>query len=236
MKIENLIDYGTINDPTQSAERSLYKAYNNKKAELNLVDADKKTQKENEVLYYAAPKYSGKTIKVLNDLSITILNNAYYQKDNNYDVCLTINHLGKRMLFTGNITKEAELELIENNDLSNIVYYKTSFFGYDGSNSKELLNAIKNDRLYVVINEIANINMFGYQTLSKATCDRIINSSSKHFSYLTAEYKNGKFQQICGDITFSIYIREHKIKYSLKGKNNTQRLYDTSYYKNLKNY
>ena len=234
-KILNLIDYGTINDPTQSAKKSLYKAYNEKKSELNLVDADKKTGSDNnKAYYYSAPKYSGKTIQILDDLSITILNNEYYQKDNNYDVCLTINHLDKRMLFTGNITKEAEEKLINNNDLSNIVYYKTSFFGYDGSNSKQLLNTIKNDRLYVVINSIASVNLFGYQTLSKATCDRIINSSSKHFSYLTAEYKNGEFKQVCGDIIFTLYLRDNEIKYSLKGTNSSQRLIDTDYYNNLR--
>ena len=62
---------------------------------------------------------------------------------------------------------------------------------------------------------------------------RIINSSNNHFSYLTAEYTANGYQQVCGDITFTLYLKDNKMDYSLKGSKSSQRLIDTKYYKNL---
>ena len=138
----------------------------------------------------------------------------------------------------GNVTEKGEKRIVneESNDFSNVILFNAVDYGYSGSNSSVLLNKIKNnnDRLYITINSIANENIFGKKNLTKELCDRLISCSQ--FCYLNMELNsNGKYRELCGDITFSIKSKNGQIvgNPSLKGSKGTNLLQYSDYYKGL---
>lgn len=223
-KVELLIDYGYSSDPTQGANYSLFKEYNEiKSLALN---------------YLSAKEAMTQKISLTEGLSIEILKNDYYETTYNADVCTIINFYDKKLLFTGNIQSKGEENIVKNNDLSNVVFYKVSDYGFEGANSELLLKTIKNDNLFIVVNSIPGENYYDKKIMTKEVCDRLNGCSKK--TYLTMEKgSDGLYKEICGDIRFSIVIKNDKISYSLigtkkDGQNNTIILAETDYYKNLK--
>ena len=231
-KIENLIDFGLSNDPSDGAANSLYKSYKNKKSDLIKEGTN----------YYAASSIKNKPINITDNLSLNILDNPYYENigKNQFEsaVCCYVQFCGKKLLFMGNVTEKGEKEIVneESNDFSNVILFNAVDYGYSGSNSSVLLNKIKNnnDRLYITINSIANENIFGKKNLTKELCDRLISCSQ--FCYLNMELNsNGKYRELCGDITFSIKSKNGQIvgNPSLKGSKGTNLLQYSDYYKGL---
>lgn len=206
-KIEKLIDYGISIDPSEGAERSFYKEYNLRKEELIKNGTLYKSAKECLTLNGTESDF----LSVCPNLKINILENEFYEytlKDHKDDSCvaLTVEFYKSKLLFTGNMTSSGEKSIVENNDLSNVVFYLASDYGYIGANSSLLLDTIKNkQKLFIAVNTTLNENIFGKITMNRALCDRLINSSKCVLVTVDKQTVGGKTQfEKINDIEFTL--------------------------------
>lgn len=230
--IDNLIDFGLSNDPSNGGSDSLYKSYKDKKTSLINSGTN----------YYSASSIVNNPFIITNDLLLNILDNPYYNdlKENQFEsaVCCYIQFCNKKLLFMGNITENGEKAIVNTttNDFSNVIFFNAVDYGYSGANSSVLLNKIKNnkDKLYITVNSIANENVFGKKNLTKSLCDKLITCSQ--YCYLNMELTaTGKYKEICGDLMFTIESKKGEIVGNpyLAGTKETTLLQDTDYYKGL---
>lgn len=80
-------------------------------------------------------------------VTLNILYNFYYENsssdENNYSVCFQIEQGDNKFLFTGDLEKEGEQKLVENNDLTKVKLFKAGHHGSKTSSNDVLLNVIK---------------------------------------------------------------------------------------------
>ena len=76
-----------------------------------------------------------------------ILYNYYYENkhsdENNYSVCLMFNQGDKHFLFTGDLEKEGEEQLVKNNTLPKVELFKAGHHGSGTSSNDALLSVIQ---------------------------------------------------------------------------------------------
>ena len=85
-------------------------------------------------------------IELDNNIKITILNPSYTHLDNNSNsIVFKLDYNDKSFLFTGDCTKENELEIINNYDLEDIDFLKVSHHGSKNSSSFEFLQEVSPD-------------------------------------------------------------------------------------------
>lgn len=229
-KVENLIDYGKGNYISKLGSLPKYEKYTSDKA--NVVD---------EAHYYSAQKYckiSPKTLNVVPNLDLTILANPNCGDNDEGAVSLTVEYFGKKLLFVGGrITEEDETAIARYNDLNNVVFYRVNDYGFELCASQTLLNAINSgsDKLFIVVNSIANGEYSGKQIVTNNFCSRIINKTP--YCYVTTEQKTvggrKQYSEICGDICFSITNKANKLSYSLVGSRSNVILSESQYFRNL---
>lgn len=223
-EIENILDFGDIPDPSPTANKSAYKQYNVQLKELTAGGT----------AHYKAKDQVNGDLYVTDDLYIDVLNNKNYGNVLDGGVCVIIRYYGKGMLFTGDISADAEEKLVKNNvgSFDDIVLYKASFFGWSGANSQTLLDAIKNDDLHIAIASIPGERFYGYVLLSKSLCNDFINCTSE--TYLTAMKSNGEYKDVCGDLTFAVkQPKSGEFEYSMNGSTSNKKLSSSDYYNGL---
>lgn len=137
-------DCGTIIDfPRTDKDTSLYKTYVEKRdAEI----------KDGATHYTALQCYNNsdgatRSYELAEGVTLEILYNYFYENEasseNDYSVCFMIKQGSRKFLFTGDLEKEGEKYLIQNNDVSNIDVYKAGHHGSNTSSSPEFLSVIK---------------------------------------------------------------------------------------------
>lgn len=206
--IENIIDFGIVPDITNGADNAMISNY--KSTRNNLINKGTKYFSIQEI-----KKHKYNKINVCDNLDIKFLDNKYYGEKTDNGLCFFIEFYNKKLLFTGNISDVAEKYLVENNDISNVVFYKVSDYGYVGASSKLLLNKIKSNDLFMVVYGIAKKSYSSKITLTEKFINDLL-SASFNKTYIMTEQKviNGKYvyDDVCGDITFNIYYRDKTYK------------------------
>lgn len=90
-----------------------------------------------------------RVINLSEEVTLEILYNYYYDhktsNENNYSVCVMINHGSKKFLLTGDLEDEGEAKLVEYNELSKVDVYKAGHHGSYTAGSDELLSVIDPD-------------------------------------------------------------------------------------------
>ena len=85
--------------------------------------------------------------EIADGIEMEILYNYYYENnssdENNYSVCLLFNQGDKHFLFTGDLEKEGEEHLVEENDLPEVELFKAGHHGSGTSSNDILLSVIK---------------------------------------------------------------------------------------------
>jgi len=82
-------------------------------------------------------------------MTMTVLYQKYYSEyesgkdENNYSVCVLFTHGDKNFLFTGDLEKEGEASLVENNDLPKVELFKAGHHGSYTATTTTLLEVIQ---------------------------------------------------------------------------------------------
>ena len=159
-------------------------------------------------------------------VSMTILYNYYYDHDsgdeNNYSVCMLLSQEtdgeSDHYLFTGDLEKDGEERLVENNQLPHVRLYKAGHHGSKTSSTNELLSVITPE--YVVVCCCAGYNEYGAAEENvfptQAFIDRI--APYTDFIYVTIMWdeETDGYKDMNGDIVFYLGADEGETKKSLK--------------------
>lgn len=159
-------------------------------------------------------------IKIGDDFELEFLNTHYYDiygaDVNDRSITFIMTYFGKTFFFGGDINKEQEALLVEDNILPHINYYKASHHGSITSNSKKLLDQINPD--YIFLNtEIGNKH-------------NIPNIASLN---IISNYANGNIYLTGLNGTINVHLE--KEKETINFKNNNKQFILTDEYKNILN-
>ena len=137
---ETIIDF-----PRIYSNREVYKRYVQKRTE----------EISNGATHYTALQCwyeedgAKRSYQLADSITMDILYNYYYEKtatgENNYSVCVQINHGSRKFLFTGDLEKKGEEYLVQYNatTLSQVEVFKAGHHGSTTSTNEVLLNVIK---------------------------------------------------------------------------------------------
>lgn len=137
-KCETIIDFAK----TDSTSSILSKYYEKRDAEVT----------QGAVHYTALECYKNQNgakqkYELSQGIKMEILYNYYYENsssdENNYSVCVMINQGNRHFLFTGDLEKEGEERLVENNDLCEVEVFKGGHHGSYTASNECLLKVIK---------------------------------------------------------------------------------------------
>ena len=88
-----------------------------------------------------------KIFQLTENISLEVLDQKYYYEkastENDYSVCVMINHGNEHFLFTGDLEKEGEESLVELNDLPKVKVFKGGHHGSKTSSNDCLLDVIQ---------------------------------------------------------------------------------------------
>ena len=147
-----------------------------------------------------------RTYQLANSISLEILYNYYYEHnssdENNYSVCFRIIHGSEQFLFTGDLEKEGEEYLVENNNLSKVKLFKAGHHGSPTSSNDVLLDIIRPE--ICVVPCVAGTDEYAEIAQNQFPSQAFINRISKHTSQVyvplvVSDNKNG-FEIMCGTI------------------------------------
>ncbi len=172
-------------------------------------------------------------------VSLNILYQRYYEEstkdENDYSVCtLLTQNLGAQSLnylFTGDLEKDGESSLVDNNKLPQVELFKGGHHGSYTASTQKLINVIKPKNVAVccccgTTEYTENLN----NTFpAQAFIDRIsVHTENIYCTTLMLDYKKGLFQSMNGNIVFYTENGELKVDCS----NNNTVLKDTEWFKN----
>ena len=137
-EVQNIIDYSRRNSTAQIAID--YETARDKEVSLGA--------KHYTALDCIEGTNGGKKVFELTDtISLEILNQKYYtskaSSENDYSVCVMLNHGDEHFLFTGDLEESGEKSLVELNNLPKVKVYKGGHHGSKTSSSEELLSVIQ---------------------------------------------------------------------------------------------
>lgn len=88
-----------------------------------------------------------RTYELTEDITLTFLYQEFYENktsdENDYSVCFMLKHGNRNFLFTGDLEKDGEQSLVENNTLPQVELFKAGHHGSKTSSNDVLLNIIK---------------------------------------------------------------------------------------------
>lgn len=88
-----------------------------------------------------------KVYELAGNITLEILYNYYYENkssdENNYSVCFMLKQGDRNFLFTGDLEKDGEDRLVDNNELSQVELFKAGHHGSKTSSNEKLLKVIK---------------------------------------------------------------------------------------------
>lgn len=147
-----------------------------------------------------------------NTISLQILYQKYYEKENfvktstenNASVCFQIIQGNKKYLFTGDLEKEGEESLVQENELSPVELYKAGHHGSKTSSSKTLMEVIQPK--IVVCCCVAGSSEYTTKNENQFPTQEFINNVSPYTSqiYVTSlciDYMKNEFTSFNGNIT-----------------------------------
>ena len=213
-QVKKLIDFGETYDPSEGDVDSFFYRY--QEAKNQLVNREKQKTKYYEVADLVKDEKTRK-IKIDDWLTMTILKNQYYgNADKNChddSISLIVTFFGEKLLFMGDMSAKGERELINKNanELKGVSYFKTAKFSWDGVNTQELLDTIKNDNLHIVVSGIKGKSYVGSEMANKTLMERLLGTTSQDKIYVSCQYKDGKYENVCGDLCYTLRVRDGKI-------------------------
>ena len=182
----------------------------------------------------ASRKYS-----IGDDAEIEILYNYYYDHstgdENDYSVCIMINHGGRHYLFTGDLEKSGEDKLVDyyalnHGGLPHCDVYKGGHHGSNTSSNIKLMAAITPE--YVCVCTCAGTDEYGANPEnifpSQAFVDRVAPYTDKvYITTLILDYSAGIYGSMNGNIVLIISAGGITVACS----NNNTKLKDTQWFK-----
>lgn len=135
---ETIIDFALTNKDTQT-----YKKYVEKR------DAEVASGAKHYTALQCWKNEDGaqRVYQLSDGVEMEILYNYYYENkhsdENNYSVCLMFNQGDKHFLFTGDLEKEGEEQLVKNNTLPKVELFKAGHHGSGTSSNDALLSVIQ---------------------------------------------------------------------------------------------
>lgn len=176
---------------------------------------------------------ASRTFALSESVTMEILYQKFYETEtddeNDYSVCLQIVDGENRYLFTGDLEKDGEASLVQNNDLKKCVLFKGAHHGSPTSNTAELLAKIDPEIVCVCCccgsDEYTDnvANMFP----SQAFVDRIAPYTDRvYVTSVVAENDDG-FTSMNGDIVLTSVGGA----ISMRCSNNTTPFKDTDWFK-----
>lgn len=230
---KNIIDFGTGTNQTGNT----YQNYVAKRQ--NEIDNDGAN-------YYPAPSIStnGSNREFVIDNGATsgstfkfeVLYNYYYDHkattENDYSVCTLFTHNSKHFLFTGDLEKDGEDMLVDNNHLPTVDLYKAGHHGSKTSSNEKLLEAIQPK--VVCICCCAGSKEYTKTDANQFPTQDFVNRIAKYTTniYVTTlciDYDNNEFTSMNGNIMVISRITQTEI--SLAFSNNSTKLKDTEWFK-----
>lgn len=157
--------------------------------------------------------------------------------ENNYSVCLQIVQGESKYLFTGDLEKEGEEDLVNKNadKLGQVEVYKAGHHGSKTSSSKALLDIIKPKIVCVCCcagsSEYTSKNENQFPT--QEFIDRVsVHTSSIYVTTICVDYASNNYNSFNGIIVVcaSKDENENKIKINLHFSNNSTKLKDTEWF------
>lgn len=243
----DLFDIGTIIDFPQTNKTESNKMYKNYLRELNQAVGNGAKHFTALECWESSTEISNgdeasKKFNLGNNVELEILYQKFYKEtaktENNYSVCVMINQTteggtDKHYLFTGDLEKEGELSLIEDNKpLPKVDVYKAGHHGSKTSSSAELLTAIEPKVVCVCC--CAGSSEYTAKNENQFPTQEFINNVFKHTTnvYVTTlceNYQENKFTSMNGNIV--VFVDENK-KIKVSCSNNNTLLKDTEWFKN----
>ena len=242
-KCQNIIDFGTGTNQTTGVTYQNYLA-----KRQNEIDNDGAN-------YYPAPAIStlGNNREFVIDDGIDsgsvfkfeVLYNYFYTNtastENDYSVCTLFTHNNKHFLFTGDLEKDGEDMLVENNQILKDGYengnlkvdlYKAGHHGSKTSSNEKLLAAIQPQVVCICCcagsKEYTKTDANQFPTQEFVT--RIAQYTDQiYVTTLCIDYDNNQFTSMNGNIMVISHITQAKV--SLAFSNNSIKLKDTEWFK-----
>lgn len=121
------------------------------------------------------PKFlsKGNIITLDNNIKLTVLSPSYTHIDNNSNsIVFKLDYMNKSFLFTGDCTKENEMEIINEYNLEDIDFLKVAHHGSKNSSSSEFLKEVSPD---VAAISCGYRNQYGHP--HKETINRLIDEN-----------------------------------------------------------
>lgn len=189
--------------------------------------------------YFPAPEVTSngnnKVFEIDSYFKFEILYNYYYDHtattENDYSVCTLFTHNNKHFLFTGDLEKEGEDMLVDNNSLPICDLYKAGHHGSKTSSNEKLLATIQPN--VVCICCCAGSSEYSSNPLNQFPTQDFINRIAKYTTniYVTSlcvDYKNNEFTSMNGNILVISRIAQADL--SLAFSNNATKLKDTDWF------
>lgn len=238
-QVETIIDFPkTTKEDTGASNYSKYLKYRN-------LEVENGATRYSALECYNNQNGASRIYELANGIELEILYNFYYENEtndeNNYSVCFMINQGENHYLFTGDLEKEGEAELVKFYDnlggLPKCVLYKAGHHGSGTSSSPELLSRIRPD--YVVVCTCAGSsqytdnadNQFPYkvfvQNVSEYTDNIYVTSVVDNYVPKAQWATSGTVKSMNGNIVFSVKSGEISIECS----NNNLILKETDWFK-----
>ncbi len=228
---ENIITFSKTN------QKSTSKMYGNYLRELN---AEINNGAKHYTAYQCVNETDGasKTYNVGTGVDMTILDSFYYDNasttENNYSVCTLFSYTSgqttKNMLFTGDLEKEGEEELVKLNSLPQVDLYKAGHHGSKTSSSDQLLSVIRPKKVCVCC--CAGSPEYTKTKDNQFPTQQFINTVAKYTDevYVTTlciDYANNLFESFNGNI---VYMCKALSSY-ISCLNNNTKLKDSEWFK-----
>lgn len=174
-------------------------------------------------------------------ITLTILDSLYYyeesEDENNHSVCFLITQGENNYLFTGDLEKEGEEELVKRNNLPKCVLYKAGHHGSKTSSTDALLSVIEPE--YVIVTCVAGSVEYTDNLDNTFPTQAFINRVSKYTDYVyvtsvaeivevkEGDYDNVSYTSMNGNIV--VYSDSNEVKFNFS--NNDTILKDTQWFK-----
>ncbi|MBP5242220.1 MAG: MBL fold metallo-hydrolase, partial [Clostridia bacterium] len=207
--------------------------YKNFKRELNAEIA-------NGAKWYKADEVAKETYNLGSGVSLEILDSKFYREasttENNHSVCTMI-HQGngataKHYLFTGDLEKDGEDWLAENNDLPKVELYKAGHHGSKTSSNEKLMAKVQPKNICVCCcagsPEYTKTNANQFPT--QAFVDRVAEyTENVYVTTLCVDYDKNEFVSMNGNVVFCANGADTTV--TVYCSNNYTLLKDTDWFK-----
>lgn len=236
LTVDTVITFSKTNQKTTST------LYGNFLRELDETKEKNGTKVYDALECYKNQNGAQRTYEISENVEMEILYQKYYEEtastENDYSVCMQINRTVDSevvsYLFTGDLEKDGEKSLVENNgdSLKKVALYKAGHHGSKTSSSTELLEVIQPDIVCVC----ACAGSTEYTTKNENTfptqqfIDRVAKYTEEvYVTTLCLDYKKGEFTSMNGNIVISSAKGSVSIEKTFSASDLT--LFDTEWFK-----